>query len=81
MGIGETSNNPINNAAIKLLDESDVEVPECQVQPEKEIIQEFDDWVEANKSETSSQYWERTSPEKIAEKLKQETIRQVQRDA
>ena len=46
--------NPLNNAAIKLLEESDPEEPECVVHTEKAIVEEFEEWVEENKSETSS---------------------------
>ena len=60
--------DPMDNCPIKLIYESDSEVSECKIKTDAELIQEYKEWEEVNRSETSSQWAKRvrTPPEVIA---------------
>ena len=54
---------------------------ECHVQPKEAIQAEFEAWKAENESETSSQYWERTSPERVLEEHRKRVEKEVQSTA
>ena len=68
-GSGLSDYDPLDNCPINLLNADHDEITECKIKSKEELLGEYHDWAEENRSETSSMWRRRITTTPVDQKL------------